>query len=177
MKKPAFSSSLSKAFSSLDGGWHSYIRYVRIAASDEKDPGDMTKLLEHFDSLPSSQQKKITPENLCLESGVSLKTFIGSILPFIWMYSNTAASITTALYNPAVIEKTAKAALGKGRFAHKDRELFLKVSGALPTPKPSSIQILNQNSPVAQSSSGSPIRLPSPAEDVMELEAGDNELE
>src|SRR6266571_3752703 len=158
MKKTSLSSNLSRAFSYLDGGWHSYIRFCRIAAQDEKDGGEMTKLITHYDSLPVSQQKKITPENLCLQSGVSLKTFFGSILPWICMYSNVSASIITAMYNPSVIEKTAKAALGRGRYPHTDRELFLKVSGALPAPKPTSIQILNQNSPIAQSSSGSPMR-------------------
>ena len=170
---PAMPSSLTVAFEHLSGGWRSYIRFVEIAAKDKDE--EMQKLLDHYRSLSKAKRADITPESLCLDAGVNIKDFLGSIMPWIWIYSNSAAAVIAATANPAVIAKTARAAMGQGKFAHKDRETFLKVTGALPSHKGS--QTIINNTPVANAtagaSSGLPIRLPSAGQDVMELEAGD----
>lgn len=177
---PTLSSTLTMAFAHLDGGWQDYIRFVEIAAKEGDD--DMKRLLDHYNTMTATARKNVTPEDLCqlVIPVVSVKTLLASIMPWIWTYSNAAAGVIAAVSNPAVIAKTAKMALGKSRDAHKDRELMLKITGALPTAKGS--QTIINNTPTAtasaasaSSSSGLPIRLPSAGQDIMELEAAEIE--
>ena len=168
---PELPSSLSVAFSHLEGGWRSYIRFVRIAAtSNDKE---MQKLSDYHAALPWAKRRSITPEDLCQGAGVTLLNFIGSVMPWIWTYSNAAAAVIAATSNPAVIARTAKSAMGKGKFAHKDRETFLKVTGALPTARGTTIN----NMPIASASAGSVsglvARLPSAGHDIMEIESSE----
>ncbi len=174
---PTLSSALTDAFTPLDGGWQSYIRFVHIAAKAEPPdkPGDMTALYNCHQALSKSKQQSMTPEALCLEAGINITTLIGSIMPYIWIYSGTKAAVIKAACNPAVVAKTAKAAMGQGKFAHKDRETFLKITGELQTNRGSNVQVNNNLTANAASgaSSGLPLKLPTAGQAVMELEAAD----
>ena len=174
---PTLSSALTDAFTPLDGGWQSYIRFVHIAAKAEPPdkPGDMTALYNCHQALSKAKQQSMTPEALCLEAGINITTLIGSIMPDIWIYSGTKAAVIKAACNPAVVAKTAKAAMGQGKFAHKDRETFLKITGELQTNRGSNVQVNNNLTANAASgaSSGLPLKLPSAGQAVMELEAAD----
>lgn len=176
---PPLDSSLASVFQHLEGGWPSYINYVKVAANDGDDGDkDMQKLVETYDSLPTKRRQQITPEQLCLESGVSIKKFIAGVMPWIWMYSQTAKSVFTAIASIPVLKKTAAAALGQGKNAHKDRETFLKISGDVPTSQGSRTVIHNNPTAIAganSQSSGLPIRLPSAASALLELEAVDQD--
>lgn len=174
-RNPTTITTLTTAFSNLEGGWSAYIKYVEFSAIHDKDP-DMLKLLELYNSLPKSQRNVLPPEHLCQLADIHPSKLLKAITTWVWNYSHNAASIMAAALNPAVVAKTAKSAIGNSKFAYKDRELFLRMTGALPTPKGSET-IINKTlilaTPGPQQTTGIPLRLPSAAQDVIDLEAAD----
>lgn len=175
-KLPELQSTLTSSFDLLSGGWRNYIRVVEIAARSAKSDDDpMVKMFNTYQKLNKKRQDLMTPEALCLESGVDIMTFLQSIMPWVWTYSNTKAAMISAAANPAVIERTVRAALGSGRNSHKDRETFLKITGAIPTARGS--QTIINNTPIAQSSSQAaqmlPIQLPSASQDIIDYDESD----
>lgn len=171
---PKISSSLTEAFSALDGGWTNYIRFAEVAAKEGDE--QMRKLMDTYVNTPKAERLRLTPEDLCRKSGVSIKDLFSAVLAWVWIYSNLHGSMLAAAANPAVIARTARAALGIGKNSHRDRETFLKVTGALPTARGSQTTINNNAVATAQSAAmlaGG--RLSSAGQDILALESSEYE--
>lgn len=130
----------------------------------------MAKYLASYAQLSQKEQGTHTPETLCDLSGVKPADLFGSVCGQVWASSQREASMLIAINHPRIIEKTAKFALSpKGV---KDREMFHKGTGFLPTPKGAHISINNSSQMLNAGGSGnsSPMALPSMEDDMMEIE-------
>lgn len=154
-------------FRHLKPTWRAYIDYVALAARDGDK--DMGKYLASYAQLSPKEQAIHTPETLCDLSGVKPADLFGSVCGQVWASSQREASMLIAINHPRIIEKTAKFALSpKGV---KDREMFHKGTGFLPTPKGAHISINNSPQMLQASGGGSsPLALPSMEDDMMEIE-------
>lgn len=156
-------------FRHLKPSWRSYIDYVSLAARDGDK--DMGKYLASYAQLSKKEQLTHTPETLCDLSGVKPADLFGSVCGQVWASSQREASMLIAINHPRVIEKTAKFALqAKGV---KDREMFHKGTGFLPTPKGAQISINNSPQMLQASGGNNPLALPSMEEEMMEIEEAD----
>lgn len=153
-------------FRHLKPTWRAYIDYVSMAARDGDK--DMARYLASFAQLSSKEQLTHTPETLCDLSGVKPADLFGSVCGQVWASSQREASMLIAINHPRIIEKTAKfAQTAKGV---KDREMFHKGTGFLPTPKGAQISINNSPQMLQATGGGSPLALPSMEDDMMEIE-------
>src|SRR5881296_13935 len=132
-------SPLAVAFSSLDGGWRNYIRYV-IQAAKEGDT-EMQRFMNALNGLSARERLTVSPEDVCDMAGVSVEDLIGAVLPLIWRYSRLRSSIVAATHDPVVLRTTAAYAMRPDN--QHDREIFLKATGTLPIPKGSVTAIFN----------------------------------
>lgn len=156
-------------FRHLKPTWRSYLDYVALAARDGDK--DMAKYLVSYNQLSQREQLVHTPETLCDLSGVKPSDLFGSVCGQVWASSQREASMLIAINHPRIIEKTAKfAQQAKGV---KDREMFHKGTGFLPTPKGAQISINNSPQMLQASGVGNPAALPSMEEDMMEIEEAD----
>lgn len=166
---------LQTAYNHLPGGWRSYLRYVRIAKLNN-DP-TMRTLYDYITlelssgRMSEAQLLETAPEDLCARANVLVMDLVGSIQRWIWVYAKHESGLIAASFNPAVITRLAKSAIGSSRNSSKDREIFLKMTGDLPVPSGSRILIQNSNM------STGPSHLPSASQDIKALESLDDVLD
>lgn len=155
-------------FRHLKPTWRAYLDYVAMAARDGDK--DMGKYLASYAKLSPKEQGVHTPEQLCDLSGVKPSDLFGTVAGQVWASSQREATMLIAINHPRIIEKTAKYALTPRGV--KDREMFHKGTGFLPTPKGAQISI-NNSPQMLQAGGATPMSLPSMEDDMMEIEEGD----
>lgn len=166
--KPGPPSPMAMDFRHLPSGWRSYIDYVSIAASGG-DKG-MARYFAAYLQLSPKEHLDHTPERLCDLASVKPADLFGAVSGAVWESSRREASMLIAVHSPRIIEKTAKLAMQPKNY--KDREMFNRGTGFLPTPK--GAQILINNSPnMIGGSSNAPLTLPSLESEMLSIEALD----
>lgn len=158
-------SSLASQFRHLKPNWRAYIEYAMLAAKDGDK--DMEQYVATYQVLSKKELLTHTPEAVCELANIKPSELFGSVCRKLWECSSNEASMITAINHPIIIEKTAKYAAQKQGV--KDREMFHKATGFLPTPKGNNIHI--NNSPQTLIAGGG-IRpaLPSVKDDMEELD-------
>lgn len=123
---------LSSAFRYIKPTWRHYIQYVDAAA--RSGDGEMKKYVQVWNSLSAREKQTHFPEQLCELSGVLSYALVAAVTAQVWLGSSAESSMALAFANPTMIHATA--AYGSMQpEAFKDRELFFKLSGQLPTSK------------------------------------------
>jgi hypothetical protein len=130
-------SPLSVAFSPLPKGWRSYIAFAAQAAKE--GDAEMIRYMRTYNSLSDAERLRHSPETIADMAQVQLEDLMAAVVKMTFRYCRIRSSLATAVHEPRVIESTALYA--KHKDGNKDRELLLKVSGALPTPKGSTTNI------------------------------------
>lgn len=126
----------------------------------------MEKYVATYSTLSKKEIASHTPEQVCDLAGIKPADLFGSVCRKLWEVSSNEASMITAIHHPIIIEKTAKFAAQKGNV--RDREMFHKATGFLPSPKGITIN----NSPQTLIAGGGGVRpaLPSVKDDLEELD-------
>lgn len=155
------------AFRHIKPSWKHYLEYVKLAAQDGDT--DMLKVMGSYGGLTRHEQNTIMPEQLCGLSGVPVEALFGAVCTQLWRSSRMEANIITAAAYPRVIERTAKNAAAKGGI--RDREMFHKHTGFLPSPSGPAVTI--NNNPQTAIVNGTQIApgLPSMEEEALNLES------
>ncbi len=130
IEKLGIESPISVAFSPLPKGWRSYISFV--AQSAKEGDKDMIRYMQVYDSLSEPDRLHTTPETIADLANVKLEDLLASVVKMTFRYCRVRSSLATAMSEPRVIEDTAK--FSRSKDGTRDRELLLKVSGALPQP-------------------------------------------
>lgn len=166
---------MMQAFRHIKPSWRHYLDHVETAAKD--GDGEMQKYMSAFYGLTRREQTTVTPEQLCELASVKTEVLFAAVCGQLWRNANIEANMITAINHPRVVEKTAKSALGKDGF--KDREMFNKATGFLPTPKGGpSVVIPIHNNPQTAIINGQPTEkahsLPSMEEEAMQMDRAIN---
>lgn len=129
-------SHMAVAFRHIKPNWRNYINYLR-----RSDDEDIIELLDVFDALPKKDQCTIMPEQLCDLAKIKPSQLFGAVSGALYEFGENEARLITAVNFAPVVERVAKVAKGNGQFASKEREMFLKSTGYLPTPKNPGINV------------------------------------
>ena len=136
-----------------------------MAARDgDKEAG---KYFAAYCALSPREINTHTPEQLCEECGVKPDVLWGAFQCALFKYSHAEAAVITAVNMPVVMEATVKNA--KTKWGSKDREMFHKGTGFLPTPKGGGIHIDASHKMVVASTPAGV--LPSQEEDMESLDS------
>lgn len=158
-------SNFQTAFSCLQPNWRAWILYVQKAATDEQN-ADMQRILDVYNGLSRREQQSASPEYICDVAGVSHRALMEGISGLIYEAGEFQATIYKAAYLPRVIQQTAKSAM---KSSPRDRETFLKMTGALPTARGTTI-VNNPQAFAASKSDGRPAVLHSAGSKVLEYD-------
>lgn len=93
----------------------------------------MAKFIDTYDSLSKKEQRAKYPEELCDLAGVKSEDLFGAVCTEMWRCRSSEYSMMLAMRQPDVLHSTVMHT--KQPENYKDRELFFKLSGALPTDK------------------------------------------
>lgn len=115
--------------------WENYIRYLK-RAYDQGAQG-IEDFLKAYDELPKFERLRMSPEQICEQSGVPQKVIFGVIAGQLWEIGYQQADMMLALKHPSIVAQAIKQAMKPGGF--KDREALLKANGVIPIPKNNSI--------------------------------------
>lgn len=162
-------SPMAADFRHLKPSWRSYVDYVAIAARDGDK--DMARYLACLSALSQKEQDAHTPETICDLANVKPADLFGAVSGQVWSASRREATMLIAVNHPRIIERTAKSALTPKGI--KDREMFHKGTGFLPTPKGSVVNVHNSPQMMQVGGTGSsstPLSLPTMEQDMMEIE-------
>lgn len=131
---------LAIAFRHVEPTWRNYIYYADLAAKGGDE--DMQKYIKTYEALPLGERRTVMPEMLCDLSGVKPRDLISAVAGEVWQHKQAESTISASINHPKVIHQTAQYAI-ESPAAYKDRELFLRATGALPDKKGASIVINN----------------------------------
>jgi len=128
--------SLAYAASRLPGGKHTFMEYARLCATER-----IKALVSHWDSLSDYDQRRASLEDLCEVCGVEPHELVGAVASAAFRWSADVSTLIAAVAHPKVMEACVNRAVQANGF--RDREMFFKATGLLPTPAASSIRIFN----------------------------------
>lgn len=165
---------LANLFRHIQPTWRDYIRFVKLAAQDGEE--EMESILTHYNALTMREKRTITPEQLCELADVSTSVLVAQVVAKCYEMGRAETQLITASLMSKVVLRTATVAASKSKFASKEREMFLKGSGFLPTPHGTSINVTN--SPQTLNVSGRPElgQLPGSEDEMLELEGRETKL-
>lgn len=98
-------------------------------------------LLEFCNKFSPDKITQIPIEALCLAAKVEVATIAGALVMSARDVSKMKSALITFKEHPDVVQATADVAKTRDTFASKDREMFHKAVGWLPTPKGSSVNV------------------------------------
>ena len=127
---------LAYVASRLPGGKRTFMEYARLCESEH-----IKVLVGHWDSLSDYDQRRASLEDLCEVCGVKPHELVGAVASAAFRWNADISTLVAAVASPKVMETCVERALQANGF--RDREMFFKASGLLPTPAASSIHILN----------------------------------
>jgi len=136
----------------------------------------MESIMEHYNALTMREKRSITPEQLCELASVPTSSLVAQVVAKCYEMGRAETQLITASFMSKVVERVGTIAASKSKFAGKEREMFLKGSGFLPTPHGTSINV--NNNPQTLNVSGRPelVRLPGSEDEMLELEGRENKL-
>lgn len=174
--KPKVSPSfLSVCFRHLKPNWKSYILYADLAAKEGDK--EMQRVMQAYNGLSRREQNQIIPEALCDLAGVKPRDLFAAVQTQLFDIGAQEAAVIVAVNQPRIVEKSAQLARTKAGF--REREMLLKTTGFLPTPKSQAPSVIINNNPQALSIGGqrAPAALPSMEDEMIQLEAAPLQLE
>ena len=133
-------SPLSVAFRHVRPTWRYYIRYVDLAARNGHE--GMARFRDVYLSLKLADRLRSWPEQICELADVPPGELVGAVCRAIWEAKAAESSMISSIAHPEVLMEVAK--LAKKPDHHRDRELFLRLTGSLPDRHGQSINIFNQ---------------------------------
>jgi hypothetical protein len=136
VRRSALFGTLAYAASRLPGGKHTLMEYAHLC---EDEP--IKALVCHWDSLSGYDQRRTSLENLCEVCGVEPHELVGAVAAAAFRWNADISTLIAAVAHPKVMEACVDRAVQANGF--RDREMFFKASGLLPTPAASSIRIFN----------------------------------
>jgi len=123
--------SLSAAFRFVEPTWRNYIMYVDAEA--RAGNADALRYLKVWQSLPPKERNAHMPEQICELASVIPSDLVSWVARQAFAEGSAKANMCLSFMRDRVLEQTATFALASPD-NFKDRELFLKASGSLPTP-------------------------------------------
>lgn len=99
------------------------------------------QLLEFSQKLPLNMMTEIPIEAICLAAKVEVATIAGALVMATRDVARMKSALITMREHPDVVQATADVAKTRDTYAAKDREMFHKAVGWLPTPKGSSVNV------------------------------------
>ena len=127
------------AFRWIRPHWWNYLDFVGTAARNGDK--DMDKILKARDALTERERRAVTPERLCELAGVRDDDLVARVCGEIWRLKRAEGSIVTAMAYPKILDTVSRNATKAKEY--DDRELFFRVTGALPDKKGTSVVIQN----------------------------------
>lgn len=127
---------LAYAASRLPGGKRTLMEYARLCEDEH-----IKVLVCHWDSLSNYDQRRASLEDLCEVCEVEPHELVGAVASAAFRWNADISTLVAAIAHPKVMEACVDRAVQANGF--RDREMFFKASGILPTPAASRIRIWN----------------------------------
>ena len=119
-------------------------RQMLVDVARELSANEGVRLVcQYWDKLTKSQKNKTSLDELCEAAKVSPKDFISEVVGCMHEHNVDLTKAILAASMPSVMEKTVSFAMEEGNF--KDREMFHKMTGLLPTPQGSQFAFIQNN--------------------------------
>ena len=138
---------LAVAFRYVEPTWRNYIQYVDLEARSGNK--DAMRYLAVWQSLPLSERRSASPEQLCQLCDVQPSDLVSWVSRQVWQEGSAEASMVMSFQRHKVIAKTAQFAMDSPD-NYKHAELFMKASGMMPqTGRGGSTPVTIFNAPTA----------------------------
>ena len=132
------------------------------------DNGDARKLMRIYNSIPRTFKEHLPIESFCLAAGVDPLNILQAIVDSISRLNAMNAAVNLSVAQPEVVDTTVNAALDIDN-GHKDRRLYMQVSGLMPTSKGAQTIVNVRTSANASSAPVQVVAAPPPEQTVRRL--------
>jgi hypothetical protein len=157
-------STLAQQVSLVPGGMKTFMQWVRYAGNYNKE---IMAVCDLFFQLPEDRQNAPELEEVCKTLGFYVRDLYKEAVGVAFDLHMSTTRMTAALAMPAVMAKNIKEA--KKTDGIEDRRMFMQVTGLMPTPKGSTINIAQTQSQGMLTTDGEPSGIPSFEESVVKF--------
>lgn len=156
--------SLAEQIALIPGGMEEFHKILRVVPLRDKT---FEELVRCYFQLPDHSQNAPQLENMCVTMGASWAALLGVCVEVAVERQIPMTRFIASMWMPAVMERNIQEALTSKGF--KDREAFMVSTGILPTPKGSTVNILNQANASGYTDKGELSGLPPFEESIISL--------